>query len=84
MTVLIVALVLLPLALAYAGGIVGLRHFARWAEGQELSRSAAAKFDRDFIPEASDVVATEHAILVAETESLLDEALQTVKGWNHV
>jgi hypothetical protein len=59
--------------------VVGFLPASRWALRREAERTAAATFERDFIPEAADVADQDTPAMLEEIEALLDDSLTHVK-----
>lgn len=59
--------------------VVGFLPASKWAIRREAERSAAATFEKDFIPEAADVADQDTPAIIAEIQAILDDSLIHVK-----
>lgn len=76
------------LIVGYCAVVFAVALFADWAQVRESERTAAASFDADYIAEAEDVIAQEHALLEAVLVSELERVeldwqahVRDVRAW---
>lgn len=71
----VVVLVLALIGIVLCLVILALTAFTRWALNRESERTAAATFERDFIPEVADYADDDLPAMLAEIKALLDDMI---------